>query len=167
MEKINFNDLPNTDTPINSSNLNQLQTNVESAINEIGESGSWTPSIGADGETFPTVTYGNRRGLYKKIGKMVYVEFYVDGKITALNGTNNYAIVNGLPFSVHSNSYFGQSCLHLGSLYNIVENPDAITLILNGNKVRIQTFFGASGGKLITSGTKNFLISGSGWYMID
>lgn len=32
MEKINFNDLPNTDTPINSSNLNQLQTNVEDAL---------------------------------------------------------------------------------------------------------------------------------------
>lgn len=34
MEKINFKDLPNTDTPINSSNLNQLQTNVENAIND-------------------------------------------------------------------------------------------------------------------------------------
>lgn len=32
MEKINFKDLPNTDTPINSSNLNRLQTNVENAI---------------------------------------------------------------------------------------------------------------------------------------
>ena len=35
MEKINFNDLPNTDTPINSSNLNQLQTNVENGINVV------------------------------------------------------------------------------------------------------------------------------------
>lgn len=34
MEKINFNDLPNTNTPINSSNLNQLQTNIENAIEE-------------------------------------------------------------------------------------------------------------------------------------
>ena len=40
MEKINFNDLPNTDTPINSSNLNQLQTNVENEINGLIESGS-------------------------------------------------------------------------------------------------------------------------------
>ena len=40
MKKINFNDLPNTDTPINSSNLNQLQTNVENAINGVIESGS-------------------------------------------------------------------------------------------------------------------------------
>ena len=40
MEKINFKDLPSTDTPINSSNLNQLQTNVENAINGVVESGS-------------------------------------------------------------------------------------------------------------------------------
>lgn len=40
MEKINFNDLPNTNTPINSSNLNQLQTNVENAINGVVTSGS-------------------------------------------------------------------------------------------------------------------------------
>lgn len=35
MEKINFQDLPNTDTPINSKNLNQLQTNVENEINNL------------------------------------------------------------------------------------------------------------------------------------
>lgn len=33
MEKINFKDLPSTDTPIDSTNLNLLQTNVENAIN--------------------------------------------------------------------------------------------------------------------------------------
>lgn len=33
MEKINFKDLPSTDTPIDSANLNLLQTNVENAIN--------------------------------------------------------------------------------------------------------------------------------------
>ena len=40
MEKINFEDLPSTDTPIDSANLNLLQTNVENAINEVAESGS-------------------------------------------------------------------------------------------------------------------------------
>ena len=32
MTKINFQDLPNTTTPVNASNLNQLQTNVENAL---------------------------------------------------------------------------------------------------------------------------------------
>ena len=35
MQKIEFKDLPSTDTPINSENLNLLQTNVESAINGV------------------------------------------------------------------------------------------------------------------------------------
>lgn len=34
MEKINFENLPSTNTPINAENLNQLQTNVEDAIND-------------------------------------------------------------------------------------------------------------------------------------
>ena len=40
MEKINFENLPSTNTPINATNLNQLQTNVENAINGVVESGS-------------------------------------------------------------------------------------------------------------------------------
>ncbi len=39
MEKITFENLPNTTTPINATNLNQLQTNVENAINGVVESG--------------------------------------------------------------------------------------------------------------------------------
>ena len=34
MEKINFKDLPSTETPIDSANLNALQDNAENAINE-------------------------------------------------------------------------------------------------------------------------------------
>lgn len=35
MEKINFEDLPSKDVPIDSTNLNLLQTNVENAINDL------------------------------------------------------------------------------------------------------------------------------------
>ena len=35
MQKINFQDLPSTTTPINSTNLNAMQTNAENAINGI------------------------------------------------------------------------------------------------------------------------------------
>ena len=37
MNKINFQNLPNTTTPLNASNMNQLQTNVENAITEAVE----------------------------------------------------------------------------------------------------------------------------------
>lgn len=39
MEKINFEDLPSTDTPIDSANLNLLQDNIENAINEVNYKG--------------------------------------------------------------------------------------------------------------------------------
>lgn len=35
MTKINFTNLPNTSTPLNATNMNALQTNVENAINEV------------------------------------------------------------------------------------------------------------------------------------
>ena len=35
MNKINFQNLPNTTTPVNATNLNQVQTNVENAINSV------------------------------------------------------------------------------------------------------------------------------------
>ena len=38
MTKITFENLPSTNTPLNATNLNQLQTNVENAINEFTES---------------------------------------------------------------------------------------------------------------------------------
>lgn len=40
MEKIIFEDLPSTNTPINANNLNQLQNNIENEINGIIESGN-------------------------------------------------------------------------------------------------------------------------------
>lgn len=40
MDKINFQNLPSTATPINATNMNLLQNNVENAINGIIETGS-------------------------------------------------------------------------------------------------------------------------------
>lgn len=55
MEKINFKDLPSTDTPIDSTNLNLLQTNVENAINDVIENGEGYIKFG-DGTQ---ICYGN------------------------------------------------------------------------------------------------------------
>lgn len=51
MQKINFQNLPSTSTPLNATNLNQLQTNVENAIKESNPVG--TIKIFA-GSTAPT-----------------------------------------------------------------------------------------------------------------
>lgn len=42
MQKITFENLPSTNTPLNASNLNTLQDNIETAINSVVESGSNT-----------------------------------------------------------------------------------------------------------------------------
>mgnify|MGYP001853675476 CR=1 FL=1 len=55
MEKINFEDLPSTKTPIDSKNLNLLQTNVENAINGVIENGEGYIKFG-DGTQ---ICYGN------------------------------------------------------------------------------------------------------------
>lgn len=45
MQKINFQDLPSTTTPISAANLNLLQTNVETAINLKADSTTLTNYI--------------------------------------------------------------------------------------------------------------------------
>lgn len=61
MEKINFNDLPSTDTPINSSNLNQLQTNVENEINFIDNKFNYSTTEHAIG------TWIDGKTLYRRV----------------------------------------------------------------------------------------------------
>ena len=68
MEKINFENLPSTNTPINASNLNQLQTNVENAIEEKQTYSTTEQRIG---------TWINGKPLYRKV-------FYSTAKIEAV-----------------------------------------------------------------------------------
>lgn len=58
MEKINFQDLPNTSTPLNSTNLNQMQDNMEDAIIPIKlvNIGVETPSTATTGDMFYNTT---------------------------------------------------------------------------------------------------------------
>lgn len=87
MNKIDFQNLPSTETPINAENLNQMQTNIEEAVNESSKEkystdeqviGTWingkplyrkviettTPTVATDGTSawrqviIPNVAYG-------------------------------------------------------------------------------------------------------------
>lgn len=62
MQKINFQDLPSTSTPLNASNLNQLQTNVENAINEVVESGENANGNYVKYADGTMICYGNASG---------------------------------------------------------------------------------------------------------
>ena len=58
--------------------------------------GTWTPVIGATGNT-PTITYTTQTGTYVKIGKLVFVQGYLE--ITANSGGTGNARITGLPFT--------------------------------------------------------------------
>src|SRR5699024_460822 len=63
-----FEDLPSKDTPIDSANLNLLQTNVENAINEISEKSEWI-TLSSDYQCF-----------YRKVGKVVELNMIASSK---------------------------------------------------------------------------------------
>lgn len=190
MTKITFEDLPSTNTPINASNLNAVQDNVDTAkLDKTGgtisgnlavtgtltqnnkdvlteTSGSWTPVINTLEEALPTITYTSQIGHYEKIGKIVFINFYIRGKITALNGTNNYGIITGLPFTIDSSIRIdGNIAITIGEIYDLINDMHDPKLWLGGsNYIRIQNNTGTGAGTLkITSGSY-FEIAGSGWY---
>ena len=104
-------------------------------------------------------------GKYERIGKLVFVDFYVRGKITKLNGTENYAVIEGLPF-VSRDKYFGQQSLNVALVYSLLEDNLNVAFIPQDRKIRIQALE-SSAKKLKITNTNYFEIAGSGWYETD
>ena len=133
---------------------------------EVGSvlSGTWTPSLSNTNNNNPSVNYSYQQGHYFKLGNLVYIEFYIRGKITALN-SGDYACIRGLPYSANSSRSFGAQALSIGILYNAVTVETNNTFIANGWIIRLQAGNGASATIWKTS-SSDFIISGSGWYSI-
>lgn len=133
------------------------------------ESGNWTPRISALNETAPTITYLYQEGSYKKIGKFVYINFYLRGTITKLNGTNNYACITGLPFTPLD--YKGGKCaLSIGIVYGLLDLADSnesLTMFINGGVIRIQRYNGSTATQLKANSSGYFEVAGSGWYEVS
>lgn len=135
-------------------------------LNEvIAEDGYWTPELNTLEGIAPTVEFTAQTGTYKKIGRMVFIDFYIRGKITALNGTNNYAIIKGLPF-VPAERWFGQTPLNIGIIYSALNSETNITFDIqqSSNGIRIQGGQGAYAVSWILTPTSYFEIGGSGFY---
>ena len=126
---------------------------------------SWTPTLSSVGETGPTATYTSRRGSYCKLGNIVFFDFYIRAKITALNGTNNYASISGLPYSVASHGFGGQAG-NVGVVYSAINtsSTDQVTYIIDGASIHIQGGRGAGRSKWIVTPTSYMEVAGSGWY---
>lgn len=116
--RVNWEDLPSTDTPINATNLNKMDEGIKTnddkllgntsmgSIKTTGISinnktldydyGTFTPTI--QGETTAgTATYTTRYGKYVRVGKLVHIEVKLACTLTGSAGLLN---LSGLPFSV-------------------------------------------------------------------
>lgn len=135
---------------------------------EVVSEGTWTPKISTVEGVDPTVTYTTQRGYYKKVGNMVYVNFYIRGKITKLNGNNNYGLIKGLPFNTSNKYTFGTEALSLGVLYSLIANDTNANLVFmpGSDYIRIQAGYGTSATTLKTTTSNYFEIGGNGWYYI-
>ncbi len=127
------------------------------------ETGTWTPKLATVGEADPTYTTTIVRGNYVKIGKMVFVSFLIRGKITALNGTNNYGCVKGLPFTPKDYA-MGEQSFGVGILYGISNSDTNMTMGINNGVIRIQNGYGAGASAFKVTTTSYFEIGASGWY---
>ena len=131
------------------------------------ETGSWTPTLSVISETAPTVSYTIRRGTYIRFGNLVYIDFYLRGTITKLNGTNNYGCVTGLPFTAKDYG-MGEQAMPIGVIYNLTNETTNLTLGINAQSIRIQATSGSSAStlKLSSGGAGYFSLGSSGWYEI-
>lgn len=121
---------------------------------------AWIPEISALNETAPTVTYTSRSGIYYEIGELVYIQFYIRGKITALNGTNNFATISGFP--IYIGGSLGTKVIPIGTLYAATESENSPIFLMQGNNVRIQVNNGAAAVKWKVTTANYFEIAGQG-----
>lgn len=155
----------NGKTKLNKTTFDEFQNNINDGKQDKMIEGTWTPTLTTLENVAPTMTYTIQQGTYKKLGKLVYLSFYIRGNITALNGSENYAKITGIPYA--SSKTMLESILSVGGLYQMLEDETNANAFINGNIIRVQTQYGEVAGKLKvtpTDGTNYFEISASGWY---
>lgn len=158
-------DFRNGITKLNKEMFDTFQDNIENGKQDKLISSTWTPTINTRENVAPTITYEKQYGKYRRIGDLVYVDFYIKGKITALNGKNNYGTIAGFPFKF-STSNFGQAGLNISTLYNLLSSADRPALVGLTDRIYIQNGYGGSGGILKISGDSSYFeIGGHGVYI--
>lgn len=145
---------------------NSLEVNGVDLTSEIGE---WTPEVACQDGNNPTLTYTRRYGNYRKLGRMVYVQYEIRGIITAIGSGNNYACIEGLPYTVGGDIFY-MNPLTNGVNYNCCTDTVLQQYAETGTKrIRLQNPDGSSVAfwKVTPSGTYYYFeLSGAGWYPI-
>jgi hypothetical protein len=70
------------------------------------EEGTWTPTI-TGSTTNPAINYTNQYGTYVKIGRLVYVTYYLNVSAVTAQGSG-FARLSSFPFTIGSGSGIGE-----------------------------------------------------------
>ena len=109
------------------------------------EEGTWTPTI--LGDSGPGVTYSSQIGRYVKVGKLVYVSFFIE--LTSKGTISGEARMGGLPFTVTNNGVPSRASLSVSIWQNLATAKSWVALYTYGNS---QTaYFVASSGAVTSS----------------
>ena len=164
MDKINF--VNDSEPELSAENLNQMQDNIENAIEERAkvEYGEWTPTLyDANNNVNVNVTYTQRKGYYVKMGKLVKLYFDLAGTINSV-ASDNYATISGLPFNPEAYAKFaGVVTCSLNLL-----NERTILPTIKGFQTTAGLYSGITGGNILKyqAGLGTFNLRGSIDYII-
>jgi len=118
------------------------------------EEGTWTPTM-----NFPTVSYFNQVGHYRKIGSMVYIDCMVQWYSASGYNNNDRLQINGLPFAVQNIHYRGvPGAVHVSTVnFNNTDNISAthISIGLGNNSTAAQIACCGSGASLSSIKNQN------------
>lgn len=135
MQKINFTDFPSTDTPINASNLNQLQTSIVNSINEINNRFTYSTN-----EQIIGTWLG--KPLYRKVIEYTFLEANIDNAVTTIPNLEYFTKIEGffveginrflVPYSYNNeaiNCYTSDNVLYEVHNYSFPNNKTAFITI--------------------------------------
>ena len=132
MKKIDFKSLPDTSTPLNPKNLNQLQTNVEEAINEVDNKFNYSTE-----EIVVGTWFGRNR-----YGKLIQFN-------TPSNITNNSVTINVSDLNIDNlTGFFGVVIDQSGVSHVILGDTQSVTL--SADKRQMVIWFNNSSAKSYT-----------------
>ena len=97
------------------------------------EEGTWTPDLGG------TTTYSGRSGNYVKIGRVVYIDFYIEVNVI---GTGSTTLMTGAPFNCSNPSTASGSTTYQANLATSVVSIGAN--FTNGTNIRFDSRTAAS-----------------------
>ena len=142
MQKINFQNLPSTTTPINATNLNAIQTNAETAINDVA-----AQFVAEEISTNDFLTLASGVQLLYcnvyKMGTLIFGQITLQASTSFGGGTNVFSIKS--PYKVKN--YFYKICglanvdwAILSSGYVFMSGQDCVVADQNSTGYKYASF---------------------------